>query len=103
MYMNIKCKKKNVLPDVDDFTGCTLFVLVLHHCETPDSVQQPSAADQVDGTPLLWKLCKWSPPATKMFEVNKVKIQTIVSPDNNSNMAGSKVLLSCRLNTGVKL
>lgn len=38
----------HILPNVDDFTGRALSVLVLHHGEAPDSVQQPPAADQVD-------------------------------------------------------
>lgn len=38
----------HILPNVDDFTGRTLSVLILHHGEASDGVQQPSAANQVD-------------------------------------------------------
>lgn len=55
--------KEHLLPYVCDFAGCTLFVLILHHCEAADGVQHPIAADQVDWAPLLRQLWEGWPPA----------------------------------------
>lgn len=41
-------EEDHILPYVDDFTGRVLSVLILHHGEASDGVQQPPTADQVD-------------------------------------------------------
>lgn len=62
-------KRQNILPNVNGFAGCTLFVLILHHGEASHGVQHPSTADQVDWTPLLWKLCEGWPPAIRCTQL----------------------------------
>lgn len=38
----------HILPNVNDFAGRTLPVVILHHGEASHSVQLPPTADQVD-------------------------------------------------------
>lgn len=47
-YVMLKKQIQHILPNVNDFSGRTLFVLVLHHGEASYSVQDPSTVDQVN-------------------------------------------------------
>lgn len=52
----------DLLPDVSDLCGSHLLVLHLNHSEAAHSVQGAAIAQQVDGAPLLGKVCEGLPP-----------------------------------------
>lgn len=54
--------REDLLPDVSDLCGGHLLVLHLHHGEAAHGVQGAATAQEVDGAPLLGKLCEGLPP-----------------------------------------
>lgn len=54
--------REDLLPDVGDLCGCHLFVFHLNHGEAAHGVQRAAVAQEVDGAPLLGKVCEGLPP-----------------------------------------